>query len=78
MLVCKKKNMLYHDTIDKCFDVDAYCDRSEGEPFVFEVKEESAKARTKNNVAADGVTISVAPAAVAPTARTPATAVDEL
>lgn len=26
MLGCKKKDMLYHDTIDECFDVDAYWD----------------------------------------------------
>lgn len=78
MLVCKKKNMLYHDTIDQFFDVDAYCDRMEGEPFVFEVEEECAKAWIDNNEAADGVNISVAPAAVAPPAVIPATAVDEV
>lgn len=78
MLVCKKKNMLYHDTIDQFFDVDAYCDRREGEPFVFEVEEECAKAWIDNNEAADGVNISVAPAAVAPPAVIPATAVDEV
>lgn len=75
MMVGKEKNLLYHDTIDKCFDVDAYWDRKEEEPFLFVVEEEYVKAWI---VAADGVTISVASAAVAPTAATPATAVDEV
>lgn len=44
-------------------------------PFVFEVGEEYAKAWTENNVAANGVTISVAFAAVTNAA---AAAVDEL
>lgn len=35
MLVSKKKDMLYHDTIDDCFDVDAYWNRKEEEPICF-------------------------------------------
>lgn len=77
-LVGKEKNLLYRDTIDYPVDVDAYWDRTEEGPFISEVEEECAKAWIENDVAADGVTISVATAAVAPTAATPATAVDEL
>lgn len=39
MLVCKKKNMLYHNMIGSCFNVDAYQDRREEESFSFKVKE---------------------------------------
>jgi hypothetical protein len=80
ILVFKEKDMLYRDTIDYSVDVDAYWDRKEEKPFVFEVKEEHAKAWIENDEADDGVAISVASAAVAPAAVTypAAAAVDEL
>lgn len=60
--------------------MDAYRGRKEEEPFLFVVEEEYAKAWIDNNEAADGVIISVAPAAVAPAAvaYAAAAAVDEL
>lgn len=87
MLVSKKKDMLYHDTIDDCFDVDAYWNRKEEEPICFWGGSGSGVCEVwiENNVAADGVIISVAPGAVAPGAVAPAVvtyaaaaAVDEL